>query len=84
MHSTVGALMLVLINEFSFLGNHDVTFDDNYYAKNWERYHKSPYDIKQIQACLKGLDWLTFLEVRFSTNQVWYIRIEISLKGSNF
>jgi Icc-related predicted phosphoesterase len=43
-------------------GNHDVTFHDEYYAKNWKRYHKAEYDVKEIQACLKDLQEITYLE----------------------
>jgi hypothetical protein len=53
----------IIKQKITSLGNHDVTFHDDYYAKNWQRYHKSEYDVKEIQACLKDLKEITYLEV---------------------
>eukprot|EP00906_Rhabdomonas_costata_P024156 RCo034766 len=35
-------------------GNHDVTFEPEFYARNWKRFHIRPYDPVEVRECLRG------------------------------
>ena len=35
-------------------GNHDVTFEQEFYARNWARFHTRPYNPAEVRECLRG------------------------------
>lgn len=42
-------------------GNHDITFQPEYYEKNWSRFHSKPYDCRQVRELL-NTSCFTYLE----------------------
>merc|ERR1712039_1053294 len=43
-------------------GNHDITFDTNYYATKWHRFHRKPYDSQKTRDLLVKSDCCVYLE----------------------
>lgn len=39
-------------------GNHDITFQPEFYEREWNRFHRQPYDCEEVRSALTGCHYL--------------------------
>jgi len=50
------------VHKVVIAGNHDVTFQPDYYARAWSRYHAKPYDCEEARGALSDSGSCVYLE----------------------